>query len=225
MTLRKFLEYMRNYSNMIKRLHLGSGRLEKLDTIRLKKFLTQDWVNLGDSELRNQKGRELQIVDYSKTTFIPFFYRTGEKLPFEDGCMSFVFSEHFFEHLFLGDAISLFRECHRVLAKGGLIRTVVPDADLRPVPEKLEFPSNTVGYDRPEKHKTRWSVYSLCPALEVVGFKTNPIRYYDKDRNLHDKSPNMNLSFYEGYSDIATIRDFDIIKRQSSLIVDGMKWN
>jgi predicted SAM-dependent methyltransferase len=210
---------------MHKRLHLGSGRLEKLDPVRLEKFLTQDWINMGDIELNNPHNRPLQVVDYSRTNFIPFLYKSRDILPFGDKCLSFIFSEHFFEHLFLGEAISLFKECYRVLIDGGIIRVVVPDADLRPVPERLGFPSDSIGYDCPEKHKTRWSIYSLSPALEVAGFKINPIRYYDVNKVLHDKSSNVDLSFYGGCPDTALVRDFSIIKRHSSLIVDGVKWD
>ncbi len=210
---------------MLKRLNLGSGRLEKLDPGRLEKFLTKDWVNLGDGELRNPNGKPLQAVDYSKTTFIPFFYKSGGTLPFEERGLSFIFSEHFLEHLYLKEAKSLLGECNRVLIDGGIIRVVVPDADLRPIPEKIGFPSDSMSYDRPEKHKIRWSVYLLGHALEEAGFRINPIKYYDSNRVLHDKSGNLDLSFYDGCPEIALVKDFSIIKRLNSLIVDGVKWD
>jgi len=208
---------------MLKKLHLGSGRLEKLDSIRLEKFLTLDWINLGDIELKNPNNRQLQVVDYSKTNFIPFNYKSGDYLPFEDKSLSFIFSEHFFEHLFLDESISLFKECYRVLIDKGVMRVVVPDADLRPIPEKLGFPSDSIGYDRPEKHKTRWSAYNLKPALEIAGFEVNPIKYYDLNKKLHDQISNLEIDFYHNCFNMETIKDFNMIKRHNSLIMDGLK--
>ncbi len=208
---------------MVQKLHLGSGRLEKLDSARLEKFLTLDWINLGDFELKNPNNKPLQEVNYSKTKFIPFFYNFGDRLPFEDKSTSFIFSEHFFEHFFLRESLALFKECYRILEEGGVMRVVVPDADLRPIPERLGFPSELLGYNCPEKHKTRWSVYNLSPSLEVVGFKINPLKYYDTNQILHDQTKNMNLDFYFSCKDLQNIIDFSIIKRNNSLIIDGIK--
>jgi hypothetical protein len=50
----------------------------------------------------------------------------GLQLP--DGCASFVYSAHLLEHLRYADQAPVFvREVHRILAKGGTVRFVVPD--------------------------------------------------------------------------------------------------
>lgn len=208
---------------LTKKLHLGAGNLEKFDPERLKKFLSLDWIHLGDPDLKNPNNRELQRVDYSKTNFIPFKYSLGDSLPINDESISFIFSEHFFEHLFLNEAISLFGECRRVLVKNGIFRVIVPDADLRPIPERLGFPDEKIGYDSPEKHKTRWSVYSLKPLLEISGFRCNPLKYYDRSGILHNQIGNLNLQFYGDGLDLSEINDFSLIKRQNSLMVDAIK--
>jgi predicted SAM-dependent methyltransferase len=52
-----------------------------------------------------------------------------EPLPFEAGTASFIYSEHFLEHLeFPTEVIGLLRESYRVLAPGGVLRVGVPDA-------------------------------------------------------------------------------------------------
>jgi len=48
-------------------------------------------------------------------------------LPFRDGSVYYIFSEHVVEHLFYSDGLNYFKEAHRVLAPGGKIRTVTPN--------------------------------------------------------------------------------------------------
>lgn len=53
-----------------------------------------------------------------------------EPLPFGDGSVSFIYTEHFFEHLeFPNEAEALLREAARVLAPGGTLSIAVPDAE------------------------------------------------------------------------------------------------
>lgn len=71
----------------------------------------------------------------------PFYWTAGGRLPFAERSFSFIYSEHFFEHIFLNEAFDLFVECSRVLKRGGTLRINVPDADLRTYakPEPLKF--------------------------------------------------------------------------------------
>lgn len=50
-------------------------------------------------------------------------------LPFADGSVTGVFSEHFLEHLSQGDGLFFLRECRRVLKPGGVVRIAMPDLD------------------------------------------------------------------------------------------------
>jgi len=47
--------------------------------------------------------------------------------PIPDGSFQYVFSEHVIEHLTWEGGVAMLRECHRVLAPGGKIRTVTPN--------------------------------------------------------------------------------------------------
>ena len=56
---------------------------------------------------------------YARTNFEPWHYHRGDRLPFPDRMFIYIFSEHFFEHLFLDEAVDLLRECRRVMTGGG----------------------------------------------------------------------------------------------------------
>ncbi len=208
---------------MITRLQLGASRLEKLTQKQLDVFLNKSWLHLGEEQLVNPNNRPLIDVDYSKTNFAPFYFRKGDKLNFEDNRYNFIFSEHFFEHLYLDEAIDLFSECNRILRLNGVMRIVVPDADLRPIPEKVGFPSDKYGWDHPRKHKTRWSLYSLSPALNIAGFEVLPIKNYFSDGSLKDLTENLPLDRHNKLLDKEILSHIDYIKRRNSLIVDAIK--
>ena len=97
---------------------------------------------------------------YDKTNFQPWLYTKGDTLPFDDGSLHYIFSEHFFNMLFFDEVMALLRECHRVLATSGVIRTIVPDSDLRTYepPEPAGYPKRNIPFTDPRKNKTRYSV-------------------------------------------------------------------
>lgn len=56
----------------------------------------------------------------------------GHRLPgylraFGDGTVDVIHSEHFLEHLLLDDAITLLKECRRIIKPDGVVRISVPD--------------------------------------------------------------------------------------------------
>ena len=52
---------------------------------------------------------------------------TRKPLPYKD--VSFVFAEHFIEHLAYDDALKLMRECRRILRDDGVLRLSTPNLD------------------------------------------------------------------------------------------------
>jgi predicted SAM-dependent methyltransferase len=162
-------------------------------------------------------------VNYDATNFMPFNYKKGNYLPFQDNSFSYIFSEHFFEHLFLDEALALFKECYRVLGRNGVIRTCVPDADLRPSPEPLGYPSIKMSYSHPDKHKTRWSVYSLTEVIRLAGFEPVPVRYYDRLGQGFEVSLTDLEEIYQSCADAEMVLDLTHIQRKDSLIIDGIK--
>lgn len=83
------------------RLHLGSGAR-----------LIDGWTNID-------------LEGEPSPYFMAYDLRRG--LPFGEGSVDRIFSEHFFEHLHRYDAVKLLADCHRVLIPGGVIRVSVPD--------------------------------------------------------------------------------------------------
>jgi predicted SAM-dependent methyltransferase len=115
-------------------------------------------------------------------------------LPFPDAYVSGIFSEHMIEHVSLTDALFVFRECRRILRKGGVMRIVVPDGDLylaeyakyragvpyaMPLTEEDErlFPFVTPMISvnrifREYGHRFMWDFETLRAALLKSGFET-----------------------------------------------------
>jgi predicted SAM-dependent methyltransferase len=168
--------------------------------------------------------RTPRLDPYVLTNFQVWHYAKYDPLPFDDDSFDFVFSEHFFEHLFLDEAIALLSECRRVLRPQGVLRTAVPDADLRVdlPPEPLGFPSKKLSWNHPAKHKTRWSFYMLQEALRVTGFESVPVRFCDRDGHLVYDDPALN-EVYSKCPDRRMIDTLSYLMRGHSLIVDGIK--
>ena len=58
------------------------------------------------------------------------YWDARDGLPFRDGAVEAIYTEHFLEHLEYSDEAPAFlRECHRCLGEGGILRVVVPDAE------------------------------------------------------------------------------------------------
>ncbi len=48
-------------------------------------------------------------------------------LPFKDSSVDYIYSSHFFEHLYRKDGEMFLKECYRVCEKNGVIRICIPD--------------------------------------------------------------------------------------------------
>ena len=82
-------------------------------------------VNIGCGDHPTQGWINLDVASHSGV----YFWDCRSGLPFSDGAVAAIYSEHFFEHLDLeSEARPFLRECLRCLQPGGVLRIVVPDA-------------------------------------------------------------------------------------------------
>ena len=206
------------------KLHLGASR-HQLAAPNTSALRTADWVHLGAPEPLEDRAEGEREND-GQSGYVSFYFTEGVSLPFPENHFSFAFSEHFFEHLFLNGAGELFRECWRVLQPGACFRIVVPDADLRTYqdPEPAGYTTGDPGWHHPDKHKTRWSIYSLPYVLEQIGFVTRGVVFCDRFGNYVKQLPDDHEPFYKDCLDQAMVLRTDYIMRlENSLIVDAVK--
>lgn len=236
-------------------LHIAASRFERLNRSATEIMCQRGWVHLGEGpidwsqEIREQfsfhrysTGLRLLLASiyrrwkprytaeelrdmYNRCEFKEFFYQAGDKLDFPDNSFSFIVSEHFFEHLFLPDAIALLQQCHRVLKPGGVIRTCVPDADLRTYepPEAPAFPSWRVPWNHHQKHRSRWNIYSFSEALRLTNFKARGIIYCTKEGEFIQDIPTAGSEEYPLAETHHLISSTAYLRRLPSLVVDGIK--
>jgi SAM-dependent methyltransferase len=231
----------------MKRLNIGASRLERLPLNNIKLMSDSSWTHLGDAsadwkeKLNSEwKSRHFyycaQIIYrvvkplyskeqissfYSGVDFRNFYYQSGDKLDFEDNTFDFVYSEHFFEHLFLEEAFELLKECYRILKPNGVIRISVPDADMRTYEKREPLPNSA--WTHPESHKTRWSIYSLPLAIKTAGLLPYPIMFCDKYGKFFKNPPSQSNPEYKTIEDKQFVFSLDYIQRLPSLVVDGIK--
>jgi len=84
-------------------------------------------VNLGAGD----KGKPGWVnLDVFREATVNCIWDCRKRLPFPDGTVKAIFTEHFFEHVDYTEEVPYFlTECHRVLEPGGVIRIIVPDAE------------------------------------------------------------------------------------------------
>lgn len=230
-------------------LHLAASRLERLSPSATALLCQPGWTHLGEppidwrAEILEQfrfgcwlNGLRLWLASiyrgvrprytpaqlqqlYAACEFREFYFTAGQQLEFESGEFDLIVSEHFFEHLWLPDAIALLRECRRILKPGGVIRTCVPDADLRSyaAPEMPGYPSARVPWSHHQKHRSRWNVFNFSEALAIAGLRPRPVMWCDDHGVFHHEMPSA-----DGHPAGSLVATLDYFRRLPSLVVDGI---
>jgi SAM-dependent methyltransferase len=126
-------------------------------------------------------------------------------LPVQDGSVDFIYSSHFFEHLFKDDAEALLKSCARALRPGGTIRISIPDlayaVSLYSLGRKIEmlddyfFVEDKGSYLA--RHKYMYDFELIKEALEQEGFLNVTRCEYQQgktpDINVLDVYPEVSL--------------------------------
>lgn len=125
--------------------------------------------------------RYYSLAEYSdllsENTFV--FHDLSKGSPFDPNTIDYIYSSHFFEHLFKKDAARLFSDCYRALKNGGVMRVAVPDLEYaielykkdgaKNMLENYFFVDDLNSYLA--RHKYMYDFVLLKEALEIAGFK------------------------------------------------------
>lgn len=114
-----------------------------------------------------------------------------KKLPFTDGSVSHIYGEHCLEHISHQESWNFFSECHRILAKGGVLRIAIPDftkLEREMIPE-YQAAVKAGGHGDGTKqsslkavvfshgHRSVWNSALLRSFLKAVGFSVSAPAY------------------------------------------------
>jgi len=151
---RRPIEELEIYPRYGKRLARKKGLRRQLAAIvprhtylPLKAELRLAWLRFRtrNTQRRFADGRDLLVnlapgecgkpgwvnVDARPRAEVNCIFDCRKRLPFPDGSVRAIFTEHFLEHLDYTEEIPTFlSECHRVLRRQGVMRIIVPDAEL-----------------------------------------------------------------------------------------------
>jgi predicted SAM-dependent methyltransferase len=105
------------------------GHLVRNRTFQLRKERIRNlrYVDIGCG--RNVH-KDFINIDYLWHPEVDVCWDVKQGIPFPKSSMKGVFVEHCLEHFSLPVAFAVLKECWRVLAPGGLLRIIVPDAEL-----------------------------------------------------------------------------------------------
>jgi predicted SAM-dependent methyltransferase len=159
---------------------------------------------------RNAKGLKVQLgcgprlkqgwvnIDLAKTADIRLDMR--RKLPFQDNSCEVIYSEHFLEHLdYPEPALTVFKDCLRILAPGGRFTFSVPDIDLV---LRTYVNGGTPEYYEAQK---RWSPKWYTTQIEFINYN---FRQDGEHRFAYDQETMTKLLQQAGFKNINR-REFD----------------
>ena len=156
------------------------------------------------------------ITDYPVFNAINFW---EWKFLFRKGNISNLLSEHVLEHLSQNEVAKVLENSYKYLCDGGIFRIAVPD-QFHINPKYIEYVRPNGNGPGAHDHKSFWNYKSLIELAKDVGFKTNPIEYWNEQGKFcYQDFDNMNgiikRSKSKGY--LNNIEDY------SSLIIDLIK--
>ena len=133
-------------------------------------------LNLGCGDVFFPGWINVDLEDVRKANLV---WNLTEQFPLAEGSCSLIYSEHVVEHFSVEDGLKIFRECHRLLAPGGVLRIAMPS---------LEYCVEAYAKDSWRPDFERWEelrgVQTRCEALNVAMRKWGHQWLYDREE-LH----------------------------------------
>ncbi len=120
--------------NILKRIirRINFGIRYRYRRIRSKKLITGYFRNNKVVKINLGCGRNL-LTGWINCDFYPqpgaCYIDCRKRLPFNDECADYIYSEHMIEHLNLEECINLLKESYRILKPSGRIRLATPDLE------------------------------------------------------------------------------------------------
>ncbi len=143
---------------------------------RHRSGLGTDLVGLRSKDAATQPGSIFRVDGESYFTELD----VSDPLPFEAGCVDWVYAEHLIEHVTLPVGVGWLTEVRRILAPGGLLRLTTPD--LRTYAESYV---NGDGFFA--KHRRRLRTLRVGPPMPERGaFMFNQMFYLYGHRWIYD---------------------------------------
>ena len=102
----------------------------RLWAARTKKNL-KSYLSGNDCPMLQLGAGQNVLKGWFNTDYFPrqsiYFLDVTKPFPLPSNSFKFIFTEHHIEHITYRDAVSMLKECFRILEPGGLIRIVTPD--------------------------------------------------------------------------------------------------
>ncbi len=199
-----------------------------LDKLKRQKWIWLDRIQLK-KEISSYKESCKIIIGAGKTNYegwIKTDYPVFNAINFWEWRFLFgkriitnLLSEHVLEHLTIDEVRGFFKNSHKYLCPGGVIRIAVPD-QFHINPDYIEYVKpNGIGPGA-DDHKSFWNYKSLTELANEVGFIANPLEYWDENGkfnflDIDNVNGKIIRSKSRGY-----VND---IENYSSLIIDFIK--
>lgn len=110
----------------IHQIYIKLFLLSHIDYIKAWKFRNKNdlKLNIGCGNVKFAKWINIDIEPSADITI-----DVTKGLPFKDNSSSFIFNEHFIEHITYENSEKILKEFYRILKNGGVVRIATPDLD------------------------------------------------------------------------------------------------
>jgi predicted SAM-dependent methyltransferase len=166
-------------------------------------------IGCGTNVLEGWLNTDLKISDQI------LYLDAGEKFQLESDSFDFVYSEHLFEHLKVGQQLNMLTESYRILKKGGVLRIATPSIDFLFQLYENSKSSTMIDY-------VDWAVINIPHLVDVKNIIEDKEEHYIYVINnffkdwghevLHSRSSFKKLALQSGFTQVeeCTVGESDV---------------